>query len=387
MTETWRSVSRLERADFYSDWLAASERNAAIVERSPILAKGRDLTWIATPNEHRIAMLIGEQVGFPTNGTNLCRVGVPAGHHTGRHRHGEEAIHVLEGSGCILVGGRRYDVRPGTTIHVPYNEDHQVWNLGPDELSYVSASTLDLDLFVRLGRLEQIEEKGANDPAAVAALPAEEGQLDALGRRVALHLEDAPLEGDKHRSSQARHEGDRHRSSHEGHGKHRNDGDGEVASPRAESPVAGSSAAAAAPARLIKSVAAHRHGAIFNLMGGGESASEVRNGFTAISVAMTQIFEEVPHSSSHDHSHTEAVLFVLEGIGFSEIDGEHYDWEAGDAVQIPPKMTRHEHFNPSDGRTRTLRIEYGIRYFYEQLWPGYYKVEHRETSLARPVEG
>ena len=44
----------------------------------------------------------------------------------------------------------------------------------------------------------------------------------------------------------------------------------------------------------------------------------------------------------------------------SEIDSEHYDWEAGDAVHVPPKMTRHEHFNPSDARTRTLRIEYGI---------------------------
>ena len=90
-------------------------------------------------------------------------------------------------------------------------------------------------------------------------------------------------------------------------------------------------------------------------MGGGESPSEERNGFQAVSVAMTNIFEEVPHTSSHLHSHTEAVLYVLEGIGFSEVDYEHYDWEAGDAVHVPPKMTRHEHFNPSDQRTRTLR--------------------------------
>jgi quercetin dioxygenase-like cupin family protein len=378
MTETWRSVSRLERADFYADWLAASERNAIEVERSPIVAHGRDLTWIETPNEHRIAMLIGEQVGFPTNGTSLCRVVVPAGQHTGRHRHGEEAIHVLAGSGCILVGGRRYDIHAGTTIHVPYREDHQVWNLGDGELSYVAAHTMDLDLFVRLGRLEQLEEKGPNDPNAVAALPAEIGQSDSLGRRIALHIEDAPQEGERHRSSQAAHEGERNRSNHAA--------DGGADDRRHGHDEGDSAAAAAAPARLIKSVHAHRHGAIYNLMGGGESASEVRNGFTAISAAMTQIFEEVPHSSSHDHSHTEAVLFVLEGVGFSEIDGEHYDWEAGDAVQIPPKMTRHEHFNPSDGRTRTLRIEYGIRYFYEQLWPGYYKVEHRESAAPLPVE-
>ncbi len=364
MTDRWRTVTRLERADFYADWLEASERNASIVERSPIVARGKDLVWIDTPNEDRLAMMIGEQVGFPTNGTNLCRAVVPAGRHTGLHRHGEEAIHVVSGAGAILVGGRRYDLRTGTTVHVPYFEGHQVVNLGDDDLEYVSASTMDLDLFIRLGRLEQLAPKGDNDRAFLAGLPEEEGQLDALGRRIALHLEDAPTEGDRHRRSQADHEARKNTEAAErlGHG----DGSGEHGN------------------RLIKSTHAHRHGAIYILMGGGESASDIRNGFTAVSVAMTQIFEEVPHSSSHDHSHTEAVLYALEGVGFSEIDGVHYDWQAGDAVQIPPKMTRHEHFNPSDARTRTLRIEYGIRYFYEGLWPGYFKVEHRESAVERP---
>jgi quercetin dioxygenase-like cupin family protein len=249
---------------------------------------------------------------------------------------------------------------------VPFLDDHQLFNNGEDEVEYVSASTMDLDLFVRLGRLEQLAGKGVNGPGFEAAFPAEDGQLDPLGRRIALHLEDAPNEADRRRSASGAGDGPGHGS----HGHDRHD-----AAPAAH---------AAAPARLIKSDHPHRHGAVYNLMGGGESRSEHRNGFTAITAAMTQIFEEIPHTSSHCHTHTEAVLYVLEGVGYSEIDGRRYDWEAGDAVQIPPRMTRHEHFNPSDGLTRTLRIEYGIRYFYEQLWPGYFKVEHRETSLARP---
>ena len=97
------------------------------------------------------------------------------------------------------------------------------------------------------------------------------------------------------------------------------------------------------------------------------------------------IHEIGAHTTSTIHRHSwDAQLFIVEGSGWSEIDGKRYDWKAGDAVQIPPKMTRHEHFNPSDDHTRTLRIEYGIRYFYEQLWPGYFKVEHRETMVARP---
>ena len=367
MSDGLRAITRLERADFYADWLQASERNEIDVNRSPVVARGRDLQWIETVNDHRIGMLIGPQVGFPTQGTNVCKAIIPAGRHTGRHRHGEEAIHILSGSGAVVADGRRYDVRAGTTIHIPYMTEHQLFNLGSEDVEYVTASSLDLDLFVRLGRLEQLAPKGVNDAAVVAALPHEDGQFDAEGRRIALHLEDAPDEQERGRQA-----GDGHAHGRgdgqggHGHGGHRgaSRGDRLRGDPKSKDP--------------------HRHGATYILMGGGESPSPERNGFTARSVAMTSIFEEVPHTSSHCHSHTEAVLYVLEGVGFSEIDYEHYDWEAGDAVHVPPKMTRHEHFNPSDGRTRTLRIEFGIRYFYEQLWKGYWKVEHRDTAIARP---
>jgi glyoxylate utilization-related uncharacterized protein len=92
---------------------------------------------------------------------------------------------------------------------------------------------------------------------------------------------------------------------------------------------------------------------------------------------MTEIFEETSFTSSHKHAHTEAVLYVIEGRGYSEVDGQRFDWEAGDAVHVPPKMTVHEHFNNSESRTRTLRIEFPVRYFYEGLWSGYKKVEYR----------
>jgi uncharacterized cupin superfamily protein len=382
MTEQWRAVTRMERVDFYAEWLAHSERNEQEVTHSPVVARGRELTWIETPNDYRIGMLIGPQVGFPTQGTNLCKVVIPAGHHGGRHRHGEEAIHVLSGSGFLVLDGRRYDFHAGTTIHVPYMAEHQLFNSGGDDVEYVSASAMDLDLFVRLGRLDQLEEKGRNEPGFEGRLPAEDGQFDAEGRRIALHLEDAPDE-QKRREEARRLAAERgetvadhgHGQGHgHGHGGNGHGGNGHGA-PKTGREARSSGGDSANP---------HRHGAIYILMGGGESPSPERNGFTAVSVAMTNIFEEVPHTSSHLHSHTEAVLYVLEGVGFSEIDYEHYDWEAGDAVHVPPKMTRHEHFNPSDQRTRTLRIEYGIRYYYEPLWKGYWKVEHRDTAIARP---
>lgn len=365
MTEKWRSVSRLEPADFYADWLATSERNQLELQRSPVVARGRDVQYIETRQDHRIGMLIGPQVGFPSSGTHLSRAAIPAGHHTGRHVHGEEAIHILAGTGFIVVDDRRYDFHTGTTIHVPFNATHQLFSSGSEEVEYVTASAMDLDLFVRLGRLDQLEDKGVNAAGFESRLPSEDTQFDELGRRIALHLEDAPDEQKRRdeirrAAGAAGNGGEAHGHGHgdeHGHGGRRHAG-------KEQNP--------------------HRHGQILILMGGGESPSEERNGFEAVSVAMTNIFEEVPHTSSHLHSHTEAVLYVLEGIGFSEVDYEHYDWEAGDAVHVPPKMTRHEHFNPSDQRTRTLRIEYGIRYYYEPLWHGFDKVEHRETAIARP---
>ena len=72
------------------------ERNEQETNHSPVVARGRDLTWVETPNDYRIAMLIGRQVGFPTQGTNLCKVVIPAGHHSGRHRrppHGHGPAH------------------------------------------------------------------------------------------------------------------------------------------------------------------------------------------------------------------------------------------------------------------------------------------------------
>jgi mannose-6-phosphate isomerase-like protein (cupin superfamily) len=351
-------------------------------------------------------MLIGEHTGFPTQGTSVCKVIIPRGTHTGRHRHGEEAIHVVRGTGAIVVAGRRYDFHEGTTIHVPYFEDHQLFNLGDEDVELVTAWAMDLDLFARLGRLEQLEDKGTNTPDLIAALPAEDGHFDTEERRITLHLEDAPDE-QKNREARkaaaaaagttapsAHDHGHGHGHGHggEGHGGNgaeghghgegtgSHGGGGEPAIDASGAPLG----ARAARSRGGSGNHPHRHGAIYILMGGGESPSDERNGFTAVSVAMTNIFEEVPHTSSHLHSHTEAVLYVLEGVGFSEIDFEHWDWEAGDAVHVPPKMTRHEHFNPSDGRTRTLRIEFGIRYYYEPLWKGYWKVEHRETAIARP---
>lgn len=316
--------------DFYRDWLAASERAEARLRASPVVARARDLAWVETPQDARAAMLIGPAAGFATMGSSLIVAEIPPGWRTGRHVHGEEAIHFTSGTGFSVIGDARYDWKPGTTIHIPYRAEHQHVNTGGTPATYVSAGTTDLDLFVGLGRVEQREEKREDRGELASRYPAQTSQLASDGSRIALHLEDAIDE------RQRRLEGHEHHKSGKG---------------------------------------AHRHAGIWILMGGSESPSDETNGFRAKAVAMTNIFEEAPRTRSHRHTHTEAMLYVLEGSGHSMIDNVRYDWEAGDAVHVPPKMTLHEHANDSEARTRTLRIEFGIRFFYESLWKGYEKVQ------------
>lgn len=321
-------------SDFYRGWLAESQRLEDRMRTPPVVARGADLEWISTPQDARVAMLIGEASGFPTQGTALLRAEIAPGWRTGRHIHGEEAIHIVAGSGFSVIDGARYDWKPGTTIHVPYRAEHQHVNTGSTTAVYISAVTHDLDFAVKLGRLVQLEETGPDRGELATRFPAETSQLAADGRRISLHLEDAIDEKARRLA---------------GHAHPKGEGKG-----------------------------AHRHAGIWILMGGSESPSDETNGFRAKATSMTNIFEEAPHSGSHRHAHTEAMLYVLEGQGYSEIDGQRYDWAEGDAVHVPPRMTVHEHFNGSDARTRTLRIEFGVRFFYEALWTGYDKVVDKE---------
>jgi len=331
--------------NFYDEWLRRSAQNEHDVQHSPAVARGSELTWLETQHDFRTAVVIGTANGFTTQGTVLLKSEIPVAAHTGSRYNGEEAVYIEQGSGFAVVNSARYDFKPGTILHIPYHAEHQFVNTGDDPVLYVTAMTTELDLDVKLGRFVQLTEKGHGNDELLATHAVESGdQLASNGRRIALHEEQRLDEN-------ARRAAERIKREAEGRPYH-----------------------------------AHTHGGIWILMGGRETQVVEddpieTNGFVANGVAMTHVFEETPYTRSHKHSHTEAYLYVLEGSGYSEIDGQRYHWTAGDAVHVPPKMTVHEHFNDSDQRTRTLRIEFGIRYFYESLWNGYKKVEIRESTL------
>src|SRR5262249_35355955 len=55
------------------------------------------------------------------------------------------------------------------------------------------------------------------------------------------------------------------------------------------------------------------------------------------------------HSGMHRHQGG-LVIFIIEGEGYSIVDGERHDWEAGDLLLLPvkPGGVEHQHFNKED---------------------------------------
>jgi mannose-6-phosphate isomerase-like protein (cupin superfamily) len=278
----------------------------------------------------RPRLLLSADLGFPTMGGVVLEAEVPPGWHTGRHRHGEEAIHVLRGAGFVMIDGQRFAVRPGSTLHIPYRAEHQLVNPGEEPLGYVSAMCVPLERFVHLFHLEQLEDCGPNDGGA-SEIPAALGQTLPDGRRVLIHLDEAPTDpGDEPTASMAAYQRQHH---------------------------------------LVHYLTVRR------------------NGFkTPSSVAMTHVFEEPAGFHGGRHKHLEAVLYVLRGTGFSEVGEGQLPWGPGDVLHVPPAMAEHEHFNEGTEAYRLLRIQFGIRYFFQEVWPAGYTPARVHDEAGLPIE-
>jgi len=61
-----------------------------------------------------------------------------------------------------------------------------------------------------------------------------------------------------------------------------------------------------------------------------------------------RVFTHEIKTRSGKHRHQGGLLiYVLEGFGYSIVDGERWDWEKGDLVLLPmkPEGVEHQHFN------------------------------------------
>jgi mannose-6-phosphate isomerase-like protein (cupin superfamily) len=314
---------------FYDDWLGMAEELAAQMRQSPGVSHDADLPWETTRQDARVKLMLADELGFPMMGGVVLKAEIPPRSHTGLHVHGEEAIYVVSGTGFARIDGRRFDVREGSAVHIPYRTDHQLVNTGDEPLLYVSAMALPLERFVKLGMLEQLEDRGENTAADLIVQP-EAGHSLPDGRRVIIHLDEAPTDpGDE-------------------------------------------------PTRDLAAYQ-NQHYAVRYLQ-------MRRNGFAwPVEVAMTHVFEEPAGYHAGKHKHLEAVLYVLDGEGFSEVGGREERWSGGDCLHVPPAMAEHEHYNMGDRSYRLLRIQFGIRYWFTDIWPQGYTPQRIYDADGKPI--
>lgn len=319
---------------FYDDWLAAESEIQQELRASSGVAKDREIPWVRTRQDAKVKLMIANELGFATMGSNVLKAEIPVGWHTGMHRHGEEGMHILQGEGFSVIDGRRFDWHTGTTLQIPYRAAHQHVNTGTVPAVYISGMTFSLERFVRLASLEQIEDCGPNDPATLAKVPPQESQYHADGARAAIHIEDAPWDPGM-----------------------------------------------SAEMKLAANV--QQHDKI-------QFLSVPENGFRGTSVAVTHLWEEPPYHHSGRHKHLEAVVYAVSGEGYTDLQGTKVHWEAGDVLYVPPAMWEHAHYNDNPNPIRQLRIQFGIRYWYTGIWPKYTSQriydERGEPIVAGPIE-
>jgi quercetin dioxygenase-like cupin family protein len=316
---------------FYDDWLNAREDAVTHLFKSPLVARDRDIPWVSTPQDAKVKLMVASELGYATMGSNVLKAEIPVGWHTGKHRHGEESMHILEGTGYSIVAGQRFDWHKSSTLQIPFFAEHQHFNTGDVPVLYISGMAFDLERFVRLARLEQLESCGPNGPDVDPAIPADQSEYYPDGSRAIIHIEDAPV-NDPSYSDQG-------------------------------------------------NVAAVQHQHDFT-----QYLALPKNGFNTISVAITHIFIEPPFHHSGRHKHLEAVVYAIEGEGYTELEGRVVPWEAGDVLYVPPAMWEHEHTNDNPKPIKQLRIAFGIRLWFTSLWPDGFASQRIYDEAGKPIE-
>ncbi len=70
---------------------------------------------------------------------SLAEAIVPVGFTTFLHKHyqSEEIYHILEGSGIMTIGDKKFEVKVGDTICIPPGTPHQIQNIGKIPLRFL----------------------------------------------------------------------------------------------------------------------------------------------------------------------------------------------------------------------------------------------------------
>lgn len=325
--------------DFYSRWCGLWEEAESERRHSRTSIQPEELEWVDTPYDSRAALLVSRETGFRTWGTSSYIAEIPTGWSTGKHRHGEECIHILAGEGVSVVDGVAYPWTAGSTLALPFASTHQHFNTGGETARYVSLQTVDLEHFAGVHRTTHVEDRGAFD--TLPDVPVQADGLSPSGTRVALTLDEAVRRTLANAAERS------------------NDADAARTRERLASADGGSIEMGDTGA-MLRSLEL-QHDQVVHIM----KIDQTMNDFAVQHVEMSAINSDPPKAAGGKHAHMEAMLYILDGEGYTVIDDVEVPWGPGSALYITGPQTVHQHFVTGDVPSRMLRMASGFRYFME----------------------
>lgn len=338
---------------FYDDWLGMWDRATEEKKQARKVTHEEDIQWVETVQDYKTGLLIARELGFRAWGTESLISEIPVEHHTGKHKHGEESIHIVSGTGFSIIDGTRYDWKKGSTLNIPFGREHQHFNTGKDPARYFSCMSAGLEHFCGLARFTQYEEKGENRD--FPNVPTSPNGYDERGRRICLQIEEAPV---------------------------RIGGEGGV---KDLPPIEEGKPLVLGTLDGMAAIGNNHKAKLTTFMRIGKGI----NDFQPMETEISGILTDSPWEAGGTHAHMEAHLYVLFGKGHSIVNGERIDWKPGTAFHVPGPQSVHQHVNDGAEETGMIRIAFGIRYFFEAMakeeFP-YLYLKYREFANGRQPE-
>lgn len=308
--------------NFYDKWLRLWDDEQKERSKGRTYINEEDLEWVRTKQDYKAALLCSRENGFVTAGDVTTAI-IPKGWHTGKHSHGEEAMYIIQGKGFSDLDGERYDWEAGSCLFMPFGSIHQHFNAGDEEIRYISVMGIALERFTGLAKFVQYEEAGETALRQAEEIRLAKTDIHPDYGRIVLREKDAPIVRSTAQLAK-----------------------------RAEKEVEFYQTMP----KEMKTPGAHPHNArTISLM----SAPE--NQFKAREIEMTAVLINDPGQHTGKHAHMEAILYVLDGEGYSVVDSQQIPWKKGTLLQVQGPHTVHQHFNTGQVESRHLRIHFGIR--------------------------
>ena len=284
-------VQRRRRFKFLEDW--RRQRRS--------IARGADVRLSRSDARNAaVGFLCGGDSGVPMRMIDARIVELEPGERTSTHRHAHDAVcFVLEGQGVTTIGSERYPWLRWDALHTPAGSWHRHENTGTAKARLLAITDAPLVATFGLSRIDDIGDA-----------PPEPDEPMVLPGTVGVAAYDAELAATA-RAWEERRTARRHTSF------------GEL--------TLRSSPRGTRTALLVDRSLGYRT--------------------TGISIAMFQI---PPGLSQAKHRHPgEALLYIVEGRGYSVIDDVRYEWGTGDGA-IVNQYVWHQHFNSSPDDVATV---------------------------------